>query len=149
MIPWQLFDLNPRDATGVLLRAFNGQQSLTSAAASHLVSMLVVPQDNALLIASFSVFADGGAGQVANRANLSVRDIPGSHVQVSLEFGFPVNSSGSIEPFVFTNSGAPLLIAGPNTNVVAVCEYNAGANPNSTVFNLTGILIPRGTMGYE
>lgn len=149
MIPWQLFDLNQRDATGVLLRAVNIQTSVSSAAASHLSGLLVVPMDNALLVSAFSVFADAGAAQVAQRANLSIRDIPGSHVQASIEHGFPVNGSGSIEPAIFTLSGSPLFIAGPNTNIVGVCEYNAGANVNSTVFNLCGILIPRGTMGYE
>ncbi len=69
---------------------------------------------------------------------------PGASIGVALNFSEPVTLNGYLH--VFLDTGAGLIIAGPQTGMTLNGTYSVGFNQNSADLNVTAVVLATGTL---
>lgn len=137
-----LYELAPKDiATGAAPQRWVRRLVVTSAAVTHQFRPLQgIPRDRVALVTFVQLDARGGAAQPPRTWSVQVEDEA---------------NNALVEPFRDNYAGADLLVTKvhnftgpvivmPLESLVCEVTYSAGAAANTTVFNIGGIIIPRG-----
>ncbi len=144
MLPWKLFNLTPRDFSGVLLRTFNRSSTITGASFA-LNFGEVVPQDLAAIIFQFGcVGVSGGGGRLIS-AQIQVRDPVNGNVSLNFENLTELGGSGSKD----TVLKPAYFLAGPGSTVFLQANFSQAALANTTTLSWSGVLIPKGDAAYN
>ena len=146
MIPWGLYNLTPRDASGVLLRVFSRRFTINGTFAT-VTQGVPVPNEQYLLVHSIG-YKLSSSLSTAIGLDVWESDAAGGNTQAFLSdfIGF-VNGGGNTAGGN-TLSGSPLLIVGPSRVLQLQARFSSAAAQQVDI-GVHGLLIPKGTMAFN
>lgn len=149
MLPWQLFGLTPRDASGTLIRLWNRYQTV-SATSANLTVGFNVPADQAALLLHWSISCVAGAGAQPLIAELDVQANQTAAVSFFDTSPFPTGVALTAGTAINGLIGRQLngIIAGPGSLITINASFTSGVPVNTMTASLGAFLIPRGDMAY-
>lgn len=142
MLPWKLFGLTPRDASGELLRVVNRQQGGTTGGASEGGLSYTVPAEKYLIITGWGATGAGFAAGTPIGAMLRISYAGLEVFRMAQRMVAVQNPSGTFVGYAGMQSW---VVARPLSEIVVAVQFNTVADHSLTA-SLTGVLIPKGDM---
>lgn len=133
-----LYQLTPRDDQVTWLEVLFERVTGAALATTVFTGVYVIPKGRILLLQNVEAFAQSGAGQTCSRISVFVDNLGSNPSYNVASFTFPtplLNAS-------FCHN--PGILVGEGKQVRAEATFNAGANSNSLILSIAGMLIPRG-----
>jgi hypothetical protein len=137
-----LYELAPKDiATGAAPQRWARRLVVTSAAVTHQFRPLLgIPRDRVALVTAFTIDARGGAAQPPRTYSVQLED---ETLNALVEPYRDYYAGSDLLRSVNHNFSIPAIVM-PLESVVMEATYSAGAVNNTTVFNIIGMIVPRG-----
>lgn len=142
MIPWNIYQLTPRDRVGSLLRLYNRRQQGPGGAALA-VHTYTVPDEKYLLMSSFAAHALSGGIILVTSQTLTVSRATTEQLFEHTFYDFVSGGAGA--PKVSNHlTGAPIMVVPPEAVITVTTAWSGVNAANDAISSINGILIPKG-----